>query len=60
MTTTDMQATMEELLETVLSVWSMLRLYACKEDQLPLEESLVTAGRRLGGWCVIATSLEVI
>jgi hypothetical protein len=57
MATTDMHATVEELLEAVLCVCSMLRLYTWKEGQLPLDERLVTAGSRLGGWCVIATSL---
>jgi hypothetical protein len=37
MATTDMQATTEKLLESVFSVWAMLKLY--NAGQLPLEES---------------------
>jgi hypothetical protein len=33
------------------------RLY--NEGQLPLEESLETAVRRVGGWCEMAASLVV-
>jgi hypothetical protein len=39
--------TMKELLEVVFSVRSVPRLY--NEGQLPLEESLETAMRRVGG-----------
>jgi hypothetical protein len=35
---------------------SVLRLY--KEDQLPLQRSLETAVRRVGGWCEMAASLR--
>jgi hypothetical protein len=45
----DMHATMEELLEAVFSVWFMLRLY--NESQLPLEESIETAVRRV--WMLV-------
>jgi hypothetical protein len=45
----DMRTTIEELLEAVFSVWSMLRLY---EGQLLLEDSLETAVGRAGGSCV--------
>jgi hypothetical protein len=50
-----MHATIEEMLEMLFSVWSMPRLY--NEDQLPVEESLETAVRRVGGWCEMAGSL---
>jgi hypothetical protein len=48
---------MEELLKAVFSVWSVPRIY--NEGQLPLEESLQTAVRKVGGWCGMATSLGV-
>jgi hypothetical protein len=40
--------TIELLLEAVFSVRPMMRLY--DEGQLPLEESLEMAVRRVGGW----------
>jgi hypothetical protein len=57
MATTDMHTPTEELLEVAFSVWTMPRLY--KEGQLPLEESLETAVRRVGVWYMMATGLEV-
>jgi hypothetical protein len=48
---------MEELLEEVFSVWSMLRLY--DEEQEQLRESLEMAVRIVGGWCEMAASLGV-
>jgi hypothetical protein len=57
MATTDMHTTMEELLETVFSVWSLLRLY--NEKQLQLRESLEMAVRKVGAWYEIAASLGV-
>jgi hypothetical protein len=51
------QATTEELLDVVFSVWSIPRLY--NEGQLPLEESLLTTVRRVEGWCEMAASLVV-
>jgi hypothetical protein len=39
----------------VFSARSVLRLY--NEGQLPLEESLETGVRRVGGWCEMAASL---
>jgi hypothetical protein len=52
-----MHTSKEELLEEVLSVWSVSRLY--NEGQLSLEESLETAVRRVGGWCEMAVSQSV-
>jgi hypothetical protein len=43
--------------EAVFSVQSMPRLY--NEGQLPLEESLETTAKRVGGWCEMASSLGV-
>jgi hypothetical protein len=57
MATTDANATIEKLLEEVFSVWSVQKLYT--EAQLPLEESLEMAVRRVEGWCEMATSLGV-
>jgi hypothetical protein len=57
MAATDTYATIEELLEALLSVRSVLRLY--NEGQLPLEESFERAVRRVGGWCEMAASLGV-
>jgi hypothetical protein len=57
MATTDPHGTTKEVVEEVFSVWSMLRLY--NEDQLPSEECLETAVRRVGGWCETAASLGV-
>jgi hypothetical protein len=57
MAVTDTHATIEELVEAVVSVRSVPRLY--NEDQLPLDESLETAVRRIGGWCEMAASPEV-
>jgi hypothetical protein len=45
-----------KLLEAVLSVWSVLRLF--NEDQLPLQGSLETAVRRVVVWCEMAASLR--
>jgi hypothetical protein len=50
-------STIEELLEEVLSMQSVPRLY--KEEQLRLRESLGTAVRRVGVWCEMAASLGV-
>jgi hypothetical protein len=50
-------ATTEELLEAVFSVRSVPRLF--NEGQLPLEESLETAVKRVGGWCKMAATLVV-
>jgi hypothetical protein len=44
---TDMHATTEELMEAMFSVRSVPRLY--NEGQPPLQESLETAVRRVGG-----------
>jgi hypothetical protein len=52
----DTHAAIKELLEAVLSVRCVPRLY--NEGQLPLEESLKTAVRRVRGWCEMAASLE--
>jgi hypothetical protein len=57
MATTDLHGTTKEVLEEVFSVRSMPRLY--NEDQLPSEESLETAVRRVGGWCEMAANLGV-
>jgi hypothetical protein len=57
MAATDMHATIEELLEVVFSAQSVTRLY--NEGQVPLEESLETAVRRVGGWCEMAASLGI-
>jgi hypothetical protein len=57
MAATGMHATTEELLEAMVSVWSVPRLYI--KGQLPLEESLETAVRRVGGWRDMTTSLGV-
>jgi hypothetical protein len=48
----------EELLEVIFSVRSVLRLY--NEGKLPLEKSVETAVRRVGGWCEMAASLGVM
>jgi hypothetical protein len=53
---TNTHATIEELLETVISVLPVPRLY--NEDQLPLRTSLETAVRREGGRCEMAVSLR--
>jgi hypothetical protein len=47
MTAADTYTKIKELLEAVFSVRSVPRLY--NEDQLPLEESLETGVRRIGG-----------
>jgi hypothetical protein len=52
----DVPPTIEELLEAVLSVLSVPRLY--NEGQLPLEEILETAVRRMRSWCEIAASMR--
>jgi hypothetical protein len=57
MVATDTHVTIEELLEAVFSVKSVPRLF--NEGQLPLEESLETAVRRVGDWCEMAISLGV-
>jgi hypothetical protein len=57
MAATDKHATVEELLEAVFSVRSVTYLY--NEGQLPLEESLETALRRVWGWYDMAASLGV-
>jgi hypothetical protein len=57
MAATDTHAT-TELLEEVFSVWSVPRIY--NEEQLQLQESLETAVRRVGGWCEMAASLELV
>jgi hypothetical protein len=49
-------AAIEGLLEVLFSVWSMPRVY--NEDQLPLREHSVMVVRRVGGWCVMAASLQ--
>jgi hypothetical protein len=54
MAATDMQATVEELLE-VFPVRSVPRLY--KEDQLSLGDSLERAVESVLGWCEMAASL---
>jgi hypothetical protein len=54
---TDTHAAIEELLKAVFSVGSVLR--RCNEDQLPLEQILETAMRRVGGWCKMAASVTV-
>jgi hypothetical protein len=59
MTATDTHATIEELLEAVFSVRSVPTLYIYNEDQLPLEKSLETAARSLGGRCEMAAGLGV-
>jgi hypothetical protein len=53
----DTQATIKELLGVVFSLRSVPMLY--NEEQPPLEESLETAVRRVGGWCEMAASLGV-
>jgi hypothetical protein len=57
MVATDEHATVEELLEAMLSVHSVPRLY--KQKQLRLRGSLETAVRTVGGWCEMAASLGV-
>jgi hypothetical protein len=57
MASTDKHTTTEELSGAVFSVRSLLRLY--NEGQLPFEESLETAVKRIGGWRVMAASLGV-
>jgi hypothetical protein len=54
MAATDTHATIE-LLEAEFSVRSVSGLY--NKGQLPLEESLETAVRRVEGWCEVAASL---
>jgi hypothetical protein len=49
--------TIEELLEVMFSERSMPMLH--NKGQLPLEDSLESAVRRVGGWCEMAASLEV-
>jgi hypothetical protein len=56
MAATDTHATREELLEAVFSVRFVPRLY--NEGQLPLEESLETVVKRIGGCCETAASLR--
>jgi hypothetical protein len=56
MTRRDTHETTEELLRTVFSVRSVPKLY--NEGQLPLEKSLETAVRRVGGWYEMAAKLE--
>jgi hypothetical protein len=51
------RTTIEELLEAVLSMRFVPGLY--NDCQLPLEECLETAMRRIGGWCEMAVSLGV-
>jgi hypothetical protein len=53
-----LHATIEKLLGEVFSVQSVPGL--CNEEQLRFRESLETAVRRVGGWCEMAASLEVI
>jgi hypothetical protein len=55
LTTTDMHATLEELLEAVFSARSVPRLYKYNEDQLSLLTSSETAVSRVGGWCEMAS-----
>jgi hypothetical protein len=57
MAATDIHATTEELLEAVFSVRSVPKLY--NKSQLPLDKSLESAVRKVGGWCEMAASLEV-
>jgi hypothetical protein len=57
MVVTDMPATIEELLDVVFYVRSVPGLH--NEGQLPLEESLETAVKTVGGWCEMAASLGV-
>jgi hypothetical protein len=47
MPTTETHATIEELLEVMFSLRFVPRLY--DEGQLPLQRSLETAARRIGG-----------
>jgi hypothetical protein len=56
MAATDTHATVEELLVALFSVRSVPSLY--NEGQLPSEESLEMAVRRVGSWCEMATSLR--
>jgi hypothetical protein len=58
MASTGTHETIEELLEAVFFVWSVPRLH--NEGQLPSEESLETAVRRVGSWRVAAASLGII
>jgi hypothetical protein len=53
---TDTYATIEELLEVVFSVGSVLSLY--NEDRMPSQKSSETAARRVGGWCEMVTSMR--
>jgi hypothetical protein len=55
MAKTDMHATIKELLEAAFSVRPVPRLY----NEEPIEETLMTAVRRAGGWFEMATSLVV-
>jgi hypothetical protein len=54
----DTHAIIQELLEAKFSVWSVPTLY--NGVHLPLEESLETAERRVGGWCQLAASRELV
>jgi hypothetical protein len=47
----------EELFGEMFSKPSVPRLY--NEGQLPLEDSLETVVRRVGGWCEMAASLGI-
>jgi hypothetical protein len=57
MAATGTHATTEEPLEGVFSMRYVLMLY--NEGQLPLEQSLETALRRVGGWCEMVASVGV-
>jgi hypothetical protein len=57
MATKDMHVTIEELLEALFFVWSVLRLH--NESQLLLEESLEMEVKGAGGCCEMAASLGV-
>jgi hypothetical protein len=49
---------MEEMLEAVFSVLSIMpKLY--NKEQMRLQQNIVTAVKRAGGWCETATSLIV-
>jgi hypothetical protein len=55
MTKTDTHATIDELLEELFPVRSVPILY----NELPLQDSLQTAVRRIRSWCQMAASLGV-
>jgi hypothetical protein len=58
MSATGTHTTIEELLEAVLSLRSVLRLY--NKDQLSLEQSLEMSVKRVEDWCELAPDWELV